>query len=147
MHSHVCLCMLQGVDASHGGLQLVSHGIWDTLGIDVSVLMGANIANEVAQEMFCEATIGRLCVRYCVCDEVWFGEVWCGLVWCGVVWCGVVWCGVVHMWYGVVHMWYGVVHMWYGVVHMWYGVVHMWYGVVHMWYGVVHMWCIEVYIA
>lgn len=52
------ISLIKGVDASHGGLQLVSHGIWDTLGIDVSVLMGANIANEVAQEMFCEATIG-----------------------------------------------------------------------------------------
>ena len=59
---------VQGVDASHGGLQLVSHVIWKALDIDVSVLMGANIANEVAQEMFCEATIGKLCVcgRACV---------------------------------------------------------------------------------
>ena len=94
MHSHVCLCMVQGVDASHGGLQLVSHGIWDTLGIDVSVLMGANIANEVAQEMFCEATIGRWRVQYSVCGEVWFGEV--RMVWCGVVLCDahVMYCSV-----------------------------------------------------
>ena len=77
--------MVQGVDASHGGLQLVSHGIWDTLGIDVSVLMGANIANEVAQEMFCGATIGRLCVQYSVCGVVWFGDV--RMVWCGVLKC------------------------------------------------------------
>ena len=65
-----CVCGVQGVDASHGGLQLVSHVIWKMLDIDVSVLMGANIANEVAKEMFCEATIGRLCVWYCVCVTV-----------------------------------------------------------------------------
>ena len=50
----------QGVDASHGGLKLVSKGIYEKLDqIDVSVLMGANIASEVAKEMFCEATIGE----------------------------------------------------------------------------------------
>ena len=69
--NYCCLCVpgLQGVDASHGGLQLVSHGIWKTLDIDVSVLMGANIASEVAQEMFCEATIGKFCVY--VCTHTW----------------------------------------------------------------------------
>lgn len=30
------------------------------MGIDISVLMGANIANEVAAEKFCETTIGKL---------------------------------------------------------------------------------------
>lgn len=29
------------------------------MGIDMSVLMGANIANEVAAEKFCETTIGE----------------------------------------------------------------------------------------
>lgn len=29
------------------------------MGIDISVLMGANIANEVAAEKFCETTIGE----------------------------------------------------------------------------------------
>lgn len=30
------------------------------MGIDISVLMGANIANEVAAEKFCETTIGTV---------------------------------------------------------------------------------------
>lgn len=49
---------LQGVDPSHGGLNLISKYISDELDISMSVLMGANIANEVAREEFCEATIG-----------------------------------------------------------------------------------------
>lgn len=32
------------------------------MGIDISVLMGANIANEVAAEKFCETTIGKHCL-------------------------------------------------------------------------------------
>lgn len=41
-----------------GGLQLISEVIQGKLGIAVTVLMGANIANEVAEEKFCETTIG-----------------------------------------------------------------------------------------
>jgi glycerol-3-phosphate dehydrogenase (NAD+) len=41
------------------GPVLLSSVIQQFLGIDVSVLMGANIANEVAKEIFSEATIGR----------------------------------------------------------------------------------------
>ena len=48
----------QGVDATQGGIQLVSRIIYKSLGMDVSVLMGANIATEVAQEQFCESTLG-----------------------------------------------------------------------------------------
>jgi glycerol-3-phosphate dehydrogenase (NAD+) len=44
--------------AGSSSLALISDGIREHLGVDVSVLMGANIANEVAQEKFCEATIG-----------------------------------------------------------------------------------------
>ena len=35
--------------------------IKNILGIEVAVLMGANIANEVAKEEFCETTIGKNC--------------------------------------------------------------------------------------
>jgi len=41
-----------------GGIRLVSELISEELGIPVSVLMGANLANEVADEKFCETTIG-----------------------------------------------------------------------------------------
>lgn len=48
------------MDASPEGLKLISEVIRGKLGITMTVLMGANIANEVADEKFCETTIGRL---------------------------------------------------------------------------------------
>lgn len=50
---------LQGVDQGPNGLKLISDVIREKLGIQVSVLMGANIASEVAEEKFCETTIGK----------------------------------------------------------------------------------------
>ena len=41
-----------------GGVELISKLITDTVGIPCGVLMGANLANEVAEEKFCETTIG-----------------------------------------------------------------------------------------
>ncbi|KAG8509180.1 Glycerol-3-phosphate dehydrogenase [NAD(+)], cytoplasmic [Galemys pyrenaicus] len=49
---------LRGVDEGPNGLKLISEVIGERLSIPVSVLMGANIASEVADEKFCETTIG-----------------------------------------------------------------------------------------
>lgn len=51
--------LLQGIDAGPEGLKLISEIIRGRLGITMTVLMGANIANEVADEKFCETTIGK----------------------------------------------------------------------------------------
>ncbi|KAK0419731.1 hypothetical protein QR680_014295 [Steinernema hermaphroditum] len=40
------------------GIRLISEEIRDLLNVDVAVLMGANLAPEVANDNFCEATIG-----------------------------------------------------------------------------------------
>lgn len=44
-----------------GGIILVSEMISNLLDINCAVLMGANLANEVAEEKFCETTIGIGC--------------------------------------------------------------------------------------
>lgn len=49
---------VQGIDEGPDGIQLISDIIREKLHIDVSVLMGANIASEVADDKFCETTIG-----------------------------------------------------------------------------------------
>ncbi|MCP9262902.1 Glycerol-3-phosphate dehydrogenase [NAD(+)] [Dirofilaria immitis] len=46
------------VDKKEGVIHLVSEGIRKLLDIDTAVLMGANVAQEVANEEFSEATIG-----------------------------------------------------------------------------------------
>lgn len=52
------ISLIKGIDEGPDGLKLISDIIRDKLEIEVSVLMGANIANEVADEKFCETTIG-----------------------------------------------------------------------------------------
>merc|ERR1719161_2149404 len=47
-----------GVDIAPDGLELCSESLAETLGHDVAVIMGANVAIEVARDDFCEATIG-----------------------------------------------------------------------------------------
>ena len=50
--------LTQGIDFNDKGIVLVSDTIREGLGCEVSSLMGANVANEVAKDEFCEATIG-----------------------------------------------------------------------------------------
>lgn len=55
----VALSLIKGFDvAEGGGIELISHIITRHLKIPCSVLMGANLANEVAEGNFCETTIG-----------------------------------------------------------------------------------------
>lgn len=55
----VGLSLIKGFNvAVGGGIDLISHIIKRHLKIDVSVLMGANLANEIADENFSETTIG-----------------------------------------------------------------------------------------
>jgi len=50
------ISLVKGIDATHG-LDFFSDIIKNILRIEVSVLMGANVADEVAQGKFCETTI------------------------------------------------------------------------------------------
>ncbi|EPY87383.1 hypothetical protein CB1_000251002 [Camelus ferus] len=52
------ITLIKGIDKGPEGLKLISDIIREKMGIDISVLMGANIANEVAAGKFCETTIG-----------------------------------------------------------------------------------------
>uniref|UniRef100_A0A8C6CP46 Glycerol-3-phosphate dehydrogenase [NAD(+)] n=1 Tax=Moschus moschiferus TaxID=68415 RepID=A0A8C6CP46_MOSMO len=52
------ISLIKGIDEGPQGLKLISDIIREKMDIDVSVLMGANTANEVAAEKFCETTIG-----------------------------------------------------------------------------------------
>ncbi|KAK0168352.1 hypothetical protein PV327_002164 [Microctonus hyperodae] len=55
----VGLSLIKGFDKKDGGgIELISHIIAAELNIPMAVLMGANLASEVADEMFCETTIG-----------------------------------------------------------------------------------------
>lgn len=54
----IAVSLIKGIDFDHKGIVMVSQMISDTLRMDCSVLMGANLADEVAAENFCESTIG-----------------------------------------------------------------------------------------
>lgn len=49
----------QGFAITDEGIKLISDIISETLGLECAVMMGANLAGEVANEMFCESTIGK----------------------------------------------------------------------------------------
>lgn len=52
------ISLIKGVEIGDDGLHLISDVIRENLQVDCSVLMGANIALNVALDEFCEATIG-----------------------------------------------------------------------------------------
>jgi glycerol-3-phosphate dehydrogenase (NAD+) len=52
------ISLIKGIDSEEGHIQLITEVIHKLLGIDMSALMGANIAMDVAKQDFCEATIG-----------------------------------------------------------------------------------------
>lgn len=55
----VGVSLIKGFDhAEGGGIELISRMIGSMLSLPMSVLMGANLAKEVADEKFCETTIG-----------------------------------------------------------------------------------------
>eukprot|EP00457_Paulinella_chromatophora_P008809 gb/GEZN01008856.1/.p1 GENE.gb/GEZN01008856.1/~~gb/GEZN01008856.1/.p1 ORF type:complete len:364 (-),score=66.79 gb/GEZN01008856.1/:84-1175(-) len=53
-----CLSAIKGIDFDDKGVVLISDIIRRELNADCSVLMGANVANEMASDAFCETTIG-----------------------------------------------------------------------------------------
>merc|ERR1719502_1652664 len=53
-----CLSAIKGIDFDENGIVLISDIIRKELGSDCSVLMGANVANDMAADQFCETTIG-----------------------------------------------------------------------------------------
>ncbi|KAI5084270.1 hypothetical protein GOP47_0000439 [Adiantum capillus-veneris] len=52
------ISLIKGMEVKKEGPCMISTLITEVLGIECSVLMGANIANEIAQEKFSEATVG-----------------------------------------------------------------------------------------
>merc|ERR1719183_624283 len=53
-----CLSAIKGIDFDDKGIVLISDILRAELGADCSVLMGANVANDMASDAFCETTIG-----------------------------------------------------------------------------------------
>ncbi|RLN43605.1 hypothetical protein BBO99_00005303 [Phytophthora kernoviae] len=60
----MAVSLIKGIDFDENGVVLVSNIIRKALDIDCSVLMGANVANEVAAGDFCESTLGCADLRH-----------------------------------------------------------------------------------
>ncbi|KAL7685493.1 putative oxoglutarate/iron-dependent dioxygenase, glycerol-3-phosphate dehydrogenase, NAD-dependent [Plasmopara halstedii] len=60
----LAVSLIKGIDFDKNGIVLVSDLIRKGLNIDCSVLMGANVANEVAAGDFCESTLGCTDLRH-----------------------------------------------------------------------------------
>ncbi|KAF9125597.1 glycerol-3-phosphate dehydrogenase [Mortierella sp. 14UC] len=52
------ISLIKGIDVNADGFRLITDMIQESLEVPTCVLSGANIANEVAEEKFCETTIG-----------------------------------------------------------------------------------------
>jgi glycerol-3-phosphate dehydrogenase (NAD+) len=53
-----CVSAIKGIDFDEKGIVLISDIIRSELNTDCSILMGANVANDMATDAFCETTIG-----------------------------------------------------------------------------------------
>lgn len=60
----MAVSLIKGIDFDEHGVVLISDIISKALSIDCSVLMGANVANEVAAGDFCESTLGCSDLRH-----------------------------------------------------------------------------------
>lgn len=52
------ISLVKGFEFANGEIELVSEYISQHLGIECSVLSGANVAEDIAREQFSETTIG-----------------------------------------------------------------------------------------
>ncbi|KAK3106303.1 hypothetical protein FSP39_017422 [Pinctada imbricata] len=56
--SAIAVSLIKGVNIADHGIEMMSNVISNILGLPCAALSGANLATEVAQEQFCETTIG-----------------------------------------------------------------------------------------